>query len=179
MTHTLHAGLAALALVAGSLAHAQSHGAGGHSHAGSGPYAGMQNREVKSLSEQQMADLRAGKGMSLALPAELNGYPGPAHTLELATALGLTDEQRARTQSLFLDMQREAKAVGEEVIQAEAALDALFRQKTATRDAVTAATARAAQAQGRLRDTHLRYHLSMMDVLSAEQVVRYARLRGY
>ena len=40
------------------------------------PYAGMQQREVKALSEQQIADLKAGRGMGLALAAELNGYPG-------------------------------------------------------------------------------------------------------
>ena len=52
-----------------------------HKHA---PYAGMTTRQVKALSEQQVADLRAGRGMGLALAAELNGYPGPMHVLELA-----------------------------------------------------------------------------------------------
>ena len=41
------------------------------------PYAGLEGRSVKALSEQQIADLRAGRGMGLALAAELNGYPGP------------------------------------------------------------------------------------------------------
>ena len=41
------------------------------------PYAGLEQRAVKALSEQQIADLRAGRGMGLALPAELNGYPRP------------------------------------------------------------------------------------------------------
>ena len=152
------------------------HAHGGH-HARS--YAGMQDRPVKALSEQQVADLRAGKGMTLALPAELNGYPGPMHALELAEPLQMSPAQRARTQDLFAQMQREARALGEEVIAAETALDALFREKRATAEAVTAATAQAAQAQGRLRQTHLRYHLAMMDVLSAEQVAAYGKLRGY
>ena len=49
------------------------------------PYAGLEQRPVKALSEQQIADLRTGRGMSLALAAELNGYTGsdqghrPAH----------------------------------------------------------------------------------------------------
>jgi hypothetical protein len=152
-----------------------------HAHGGHQPgaYAGMQGRTVKALSEQQVADLRAGKGMSLALPAELNGYPGPLHTLELAEPLRLSATQRARTQELFTQMQREAQAVGEEVIAAETALDTLFREKRATAEAVAAATAHAAQAQARLRQTHLRYHLAMMDVLSTDQVAAYNRLRGY
>ena len=48
-----------------------------HQH-GHSPYAGLQQRGVKALSDQQLGDLRAGRGMGLALAAELNGYPGPA-----------------------------------------------------------------------------------------------------
>ena len=48
------------------------------------PYTGLQNRPIKALSDQQLDDLRNGRGMSLALPAELNGYPGPVHVIELA-----------------------------------------------------------------------------------------------
>ena len=58
------------------------------------PYAGMQARPIKALSDQQIADLKAGRGMGLALAAELNGYPGPLHVLELADKLDLSAEQR-------------------------------------------------------------------------------------
>ena len=58
------------------------------------PYAGQQTREIKALSSTQTADLLAGKGMELAKAAELNGYPGPMHTLELATQLELSTEQK-------------------------------------------------------------------------------------
>jgi hypothetical protein len=34
--------------------------------------------------------------MGLALAAELNGYPGPAHVIELAKSLGLSEPQRAK-----------------------------------------------------------------------------------
>jgi Spy/CpxP family protein refolding chaperone len=175
MTLTRTALTAAVGLLLATAASAQ-HTPGAHQHS---PYAGMQQRSVKALSDQQVTDLRAGKGMSLALPAELNGYPGPAHALELAEQLKLSPQQRARTQELFGQMQREAKAVGEEVIAAETALDTLFREKRATAESVSAATSKAAQAQGKLRETHLRYHLTMMEVLSAEQVAAYNRLRGY
>jgi hypothetical protein len=49
------------------------------------PYAGMQTRPVKALTEQQLADLKAGRGMGLALAAELNGYPGPAPTTRITS----------------------------------------------------------------------------------------------
>jgi hypothetical protein len=58
------------------------------------PYAGLEGRSIKALSEQQVADLRAGRGMSLALAAELNGYPGPMHVLELADSLDLSSSAR-------------------------------------------------------------------------------------
>lgn len=174
-----------LTVVLAMPAHAQhSHGghqqgasaSSGHQHS---PYAGMQNRAIKALSEQQLADLRAGKGMSFALPAELNGYPGPSHVLELAEPLKLSVEQSSRTRALFEQMQRESAAAGEALIAAEAELDALFRDKRATPPLLTAAVGKAAQAQGVVRETHLRYHLRMMEVLTAEQVSAYNRLRGY
>ena len=57
------------------------------------PYAGEQSRSIKSLSQQDVADYMAGKGMGCAKAAELNGYPGPAHVLELADQLALTPSQ--------------------------------------------------------------------------------------
>jgi Spy/CpxP family protein refolding chaperone len=143
------------------------------------PYAALLTRDIKSLSEQQISDLRAGKGMGLALPAELNGYPGPTHTLELADRLNLSAEQRGSTQTLFEKMQQETKALGEDVIVAERELDGLFKDKRVSPESLAAATATAAAAQGRLRESHLRYHLAMMEVLSPEQIAQYNRLRGY
>jgi hypothetical protein len=58
------------------------------------PYAGMQTRSIKALSEQQIADLKAGRGMGLALPAELNGYPGPAHVLDFPINLDCRRSKR-------------------------------------------------------------------------------------
>ena len=60
------------------------------------PYSGMQARAVKALSDEQIADLKTGRGMGLALAAELNGYPGPRHMLELQKELTLSETQRAR-----------------------------------------------------------------------------------
>ena len=143
------------------------------------PYAGMENRMVKALSEQQVADLRAGRGMGLALPAELNGYPGPAHAIELADKLQLSDEQRAKTKALLEAMKAETIPIGERIIADETMLDYLFAAKHVTSTSLAAATARIGSAQGELRAAHLRYHLTMLEVLSSAQVARYADLRGY
>lgn len=143
------------------------------------PYTGLEQRTVKALSEQQIADLKAGRGMGLALPAELNGYPGPSHILENADALGLSAEQRDRTKALFEAMKAEAMPVGERLIEQEAKLDRLFADRQITPASLNAATEEIGITQAHLRQTHLKYHLAMMDVLSPVQVERYRELRGY
>jgi len=143
------------------------------------PYAELQTRAVKALSEQHVADLRAGRGMTMALPAELNGYPGPSHVLENADALGLSAAQRDRTEKLFAAMKTEAVPLGERLIQQEAALDRLFVTRTVAPASLAAATGAIGTTQGLLRAAHLRYHLEMVEVLTPAQVRRYAELRGY
>jgi Spy/CpxP family protein refolding chaperone len=149
------------------------------SQQGHAPYAGLENRQIKAVSDEQISDLRAGRGMSLALAAELNGYPGPSHALELAQPLALTSEQRARTQSLFVQMKRSATALGAHLIENEQRLDALFASGAATSANVAAATAETASLHGELRALHLKYHLEMKSLLSPQQVARYNELRGY
>lgn len=143
------------------------------------PYSGMEKRAIKALSASQIEDLKAGRGMALALPAELNGYPGPMHVLELADNLSLSAGQRSRMQGLIGAMKQETIAIGDEVIAAETALDRLFAEKRADAASLAQATKAASEAQGRLREAHLRYHLDTRAALSPEQIEQYARLRGY
>ena len=148
-------------------------------HGAAQPYAGMQGREVKALSPAEIADLRAGRGMGMALPAELNRYPGPMHVLELAEPLRLSPEQRRRMEALVEAMRAETRPLGEGVIAAEAALDRLFATARATPASVTEASGAAGAARGALRAAHLRYHLETREALTPEQVGRYEALRGY
>jgi Spy/CpxP family protein refolding chaperone len=143
------------------------------------PYTGLQVRAVKALSEQQIADLRAGRGMGLAMPAELNSYPGPMHVLEHAVALSLTAEQRERTAALIATMKAEAIPLGERLIEQETKLDELFAKREITPASLQTATAEIGATQARLRETHLKYHLAMRDLLTAEQIEKYQVLRGY
>ena len=143
------------------------------------PYAGMQARSIKTLSEQQIADLKAGRGMGLALPAELNGYPGPAHVLELADQLGLSTAQKARVQSLFDSMKAEALPLGAKLLSEEAALDEQFSSHSVTTETLKDATAQIGVTQAELRNTHLKYHLQTAQILTADQMQHYTMLRGY
>jgi Spy/CpxP family protein refolding chaperone len=143
------------------------------------PYAGLQSRSIKALSDQQLSDLHAGRGAGLALAAELNGYPGPAHVLELADKLSLSPAQRERAQTLFAAMKAEAVPLGEQLIAREEELDRLFASRTVTATNLVAATQAIGDTQAALRATHLKYHLSMTDLLSPKQVQHYSVLRGY
>jgi hypothetical protein len=143
------------------------------------PYAGMQTRDIKSLSPEQMSDLAAGRGMGLALAAELNGYPGPAHVLDLADKLGLSDEQRMKVNQLFESMKSEAVPIGQKLVTAERDLNREFAERTITPERLKAATAAIGAIRGELRNTHLKYHLSTAALLNPDQIHRYAELRGY
>ncbi|RXH37889.1 Spy/CpxP family protein refolding chaperone [Bradyrhizobium zhanjiangense] len=143
------------------------------------PYAGMQLRQIKALSDQEIADLRAGRGMGLALAAEINGYPGPSHVLELGDRLGLTSEQRGKVQEMFAAMKSEAIPLGTRLINKEAELDQQFASGSVTPESLRAATAAISVIQGELRDAHLKYHLLTRAVLDKAQLDKYAALRGY
>jgi Spy/CpxP family protein refolding chaperone len=143
------------------------------------PYAGFETRTIKALSAQQIGELRSGLGMSLALAAELNGYPGPRHTLEFAKQLDLSEAQHAKVQELFATMTAERVVIGEKLIAEEAELDRRFAQKTITAAGLVASTQAIGATQAALRATHLKYHLLTLDVLTPGQVQFYAELRGY
>jgi hypothetical protein len=143
------------------------------------PYAGMQTRPIKALSEQQVSDLNAGRGMGLALAAELNGYPGPSHVLEFADKLELSPDQRNQVQGLFNSMKAEAQPLGSKLIAQETDLDMLFASRAITPDSLKVSTTAIAVTQGELRETHLKYHLSTAAILTPVQMQRYAELRGY
>ena len=143
------------------------------------PHVAWQERGLEALSPEQVGDYLEGRGMGMALPAELNGYPGPRHVLELADELDLSADQHARTEQLFQGMRSKAVALGEEILTREALLDELFASGTASDAAVDAATETLGRLNGRLRAHHLRYHLAMRELLDPRQIVEYRRLRGH
>ena len=143
------------------------------------PYAGQEARDIKSLSADEIGDLLAGKGMGLAKAAELNGYPGPAHVLELRTELGLTPEQQTRTEALFTSMEADAQALGRDLVERERALDHLFAMREVSPETLSDALTGIGALQARLRNVHLQAHLDQTRLLTPEQIARYNALRGY
>jgi len=143
------------------------------------PYAGEADRAIKALSPKDIADLLAGRGWGFAKPAELNGFPGPAHLLELKAEIGLTASQRDQIEALFADMNAEARTIGAQFVAAEKALDTAFAARTIAPAALEGLIAESARLRGQLRLVHLKTHLATLPLLTHHQVKRYNRLRGY
>lgn len=143
------------------------------------PYAGQQTRDIKALSSTQTQDLLAGKGMEQARAAELNGYPGPMHTLELAQQLELTAAQKSASEQLMLKHKAQARALGTQLVEAERELDTAFSTRQINETQLAAQTQRIGQLQAALRNAHLQTHLQQTRLLTPQQIKHYAQLRGY
>lgn len=143
------------------------------------PYAGSPQHATKALSDQQIADYRAGRGMGLALPAELNGYPGPLHVLELSEQLQLTSDQRQLIRTLYEQMKMEAISLGQKIIAHEEELDREFADRKVTASSLASLTSDIGAIQGELRAVHLKYHLVTAELPTSEQARMYVELRGY
>ncbi len=143
------------------------------------PYAGQEEREIKALAPAEIEGLLAGKGLGFGKAAELNRYPGPAHVLELASELKLTDAQLQATRQIHARMQARAKALGAQLVDAEAQLERLFRSESITEAGLAAALEPIGELLAKLRGVHLNAHIEQRKLLSAEQIAHYVHLRGY
>lgn len=147
-----------------------------HAHS---PYVELQSREIKALSAEETQALLVGEGMGFALAAELNGYPGPKHVLELADTMALTREQRQRTEALMREMQNRARALGARLVEAERTLDRAFAGGAIDAAGLRELAAEIGKLRGELRGVHLEAHMNTVDILSQHQRHLYQTLRGY
>ncbi len=134
---------------------------------------------MKALSTNQVHAYLEGRGLQLALVAELNHYPGPLHALELAAPLQLTAVQEEQTEKMRAAILGEAKKMGRLIVEKEKELDGLFASGTIDDDGLRTLVREIARLQGELRVAHLQRHLEMKRILTPEQVIRYDELRGY
>jgi hypothetical protein len=143
------------------------------------PYAGHEQRDIKALSNDEVKQYLSGAGMGYARAAELNGFPGPMHVLELADLLELTPEQRSATQRLMDRHKADARAIGARRIAAERHLDMLFMHGGVGQKELAESVLATARIEGEYRLSHLETHREMRAQLSDRQVARYNELRGY
>ena len=143
------------------------------------PYVAHQDRPIKALSADEIEGLLAGKGMGMALPAELNGYPGPKHVLEMAADLELTPEERRRVEASFEAMALKARQLGQAIVDAERDLDRLFASRDIDHESLAEAVRALAKLRGELRLAHLDAHLETTAALSPDRREKYIEERGY
>lgn len=145
------------------------------------PYAVLRGTAATGLLPEEVEGLLSGKGMALALAAEVNGYPGTRHVLDATDAgqLALRSDQRAAVERLNAQMLEEAQAKGKEILQAEAQLAQRFRQGHIDEASLRESLAHIGQLRAELRFIHLRTHLTTRALLTADQIARYKTVRGY
>lgn len=150
----------------------------------SSPYIGQETRHIKALSLEDIDGLLAGAGTpfgGMAKPAELNGYPGPRHVLDAVEAgeLEATFQQLEQIEALYESMHSDAIEIGKEIIELETRVDNAFARGTITNELLPNMILESGRLYGRLRLIHLETHLSMVEILTPQQVEQYNRLRGY
>jgi len=145
------------------------------------PYADAYDPEapIRALSAELVEQILQGQGASLALPAELNGLPGPRHVLDLADQLDLSPGQQAQVQDVYDRYLADAVPAGERYLAAAQALEEGLRSRAISEEELSALVAEASRLEGELVTIHLTAHLRTAGVLTPEQIATYNQLRGY
>lgn len=118
-------------------------------------YTGFETREIKALSETEIANYLTGAGKGLAMAAELNGYPGPRHVLDLRSELALTRTQSDKVTAEFNDMHDQAIALGDKIVDAARHIDMMFANAHATSEQLAILIDEAGILKSSLRFVHL------------------------
>jgi Spy/CpxP family protein refolding chaperone len=142
-------------------------------------YAGEEQRAIKSLSNDDISELQRGGGWGLAKAAELNGFPGPAHILEMAKEINLTAEQEREIQKIYDEMKLQAIALGEQLIRLETDMDNGFSSGDIDQATLEKLVHDIEAVRAELRIVHLSTHLQTPGILSNDQIALYKQLRGY
>ena len=122
-------------------------------------YSGQETRAIKSLSPEDILELERGGGWGMAMVAELNGIPGPAHLLELKNEIGLTSNQLNEIQTLHDEMKEQAIEYGKRLIMHERELEERFQTNLPTDSELKAMLLAIEQTRSQLRFIHLSTHL--------------------
>lgn len=142
-------------------------------------YVGQEAREIKTLSREDMNELRTGKGWGLAKAAELNGVPGPVHLLEMKSEIQLSGEQIEQIEGLYDEMKERAVPLGLQLIDLEGELNKAFATRKIDEESLKDILSRISDVYEKLRFTHLSAHLKTPDILTDSQMKLYNELRGY
>lgn len=142
-------------------------------------YVGQERRAIKSLSADDVQQLRAGKGWGLAKAAELNGVPGPVHILQMKNKISLSSEQEVKIQALYEEMKSKAIPLGVKLIALEQRLNDSFANGHMTETHLEQQLDAISDVHKQLRYVHLAAHLMTPKILTPQQIEHYNQLRGY
>ena len=142
-------------------------------------YVGEEYRKIKSLSPDDVEELKKGSGWGLAKAAELNGLPGPAHILEMEDKIYLTDKQKKKIQKIYNEMKGEAIALGKQLIRLEMGLNRGFSNRNINQELLENYVREIEKVRAKLRIVHLSTHLQTPNILTNKQIILYNKLRGY
>jgi len=132
------------------------------------------------LRAQVPADREAllnGEGNGMAAYAEMNGYPGPKHVLDLADKLGLTSRQKHDVREIYEEMNTRARALGKMIVKVEEELNYAFTSGMLAQESVEDDAESIGKMRGTLRGVHLAAHIKTKGLLTAKQVEQYVALR--
>ncbi len=142
-------------------------------------YVGQESRAIKSLSADDIAELKRGGGWGLAKAAELNGVPGPTHLLELKDEIPLDDAQVSAITKIYEEMKSQAMEQGERLITLEQDLESHFLNRTINAAVLRSSLDAISEVRNELRYIHLNSHLKTPEILSEDQIKKYNAIRGY
>lgn len=149
---------------------------------GKSPYADDKYMIITSMTDKDLQSLQNGTGEAfsgLAKLAELNGYPGPRHVLDMASELKLDAEQKEKVDVIYQNMRSKAKEIGAKIIAIEKQMDDSFANKTMSANELEHMLDKSASYYSQLRYVHLSAHIETANVLKEDQINMYNNLRGY
>ena len=129
-----------------------------------------------AMLEAEREAIEKGEGFGMAMPADMHGYPGPKHVLDMKKELKLTAAQEASMQKLMATMKAKALAKGKDVLLAEQRLEDYFALGK-SEDELREETFRVASLRAELRWVHLAAHVAGKRILTAQQLATYQKLR--
>ena len=120
--------------------------------------------------------LLSGDAAGQTLVAEKNGYPAPQKILSFKDQLGLTKDQVRKINEMMTNLPVSATVKGQEIIDAEDELNALFASGSINEKTLRSKLERLGKMRADLRFIHLQVYLKEKQILSANQWERLKEL---
>jgi hypothetical protein len=142
------------------------------------PDSTVKQSPLKTLSNEQYNALLKGDdiyGMSLA--AELNHYPLPDKVIKLKKEINLTPVQVTKITAIAKELRRKKLEMGLIIINNEKTIDSLFRINKFDNGSLIFYANRYGLYQGELRNAILQACLATRNLLTLQQVNKYAALQ--